>query len=342
MSDITAYRDALAEVLDLAGTHAVQILVGKAPLDPTILLATVNAAGSLPGPASRRVLDALGPHRDVLDEALGHLDLTPPSTDLDGPADELEDRFQRLLTLGTLAAHAGPQIRAELKRVLERNVVIAVCEPARVAALDDLAHFLDEALALPPGHLARPLLEAVQDAPIVAATAFEPGAFERAVDKGRQATTPYVQVTPTEVDAPANVVYLADFRIRTPSARVAQLRAAADGGAPDVPAAAWALVHETDEFCVEIAELPSTGGSTAVFLGVQTRSGSVHDLTRAGQPDGPRLEVTYEDGSRATTSAPHCTARVWTVQLGPPGPWNVTVHLGETTVRVPIRASASE
>ncbi len=323
MSDTAAYRDALVAMLDVSGAHAIEILRGEAPLDPVILLSAVNAAATLEGLPSRNVLAAVAQHPDVFEQSVEALDLAPRATDLDGPDDEREERLERLVTLGTLALYARPRLREDLRGVLDRNFVLTVCAPARMAGLEPLATFLSDTLDLAPGHLARPLLEAIRDAPLVAATAFEPRAFERVLERGRPN---------------GGVIHLDDYRLRT--TRVAQLRAAADGGAPNVPAEAWMPVFEHEEFSVEVAELTAADHATTVFLSVQTRPGSPHDLTRVGEPDGPRVTLTHADGTPAVHSAPRCSARVWTVQLGPSGPWKLVLSLRELTFEVTFHASA--
>lgn len=143
---VMAWREALRDDLRVAGPPAVQMLDGDLPLDPTALLAALQAAGLLDeatagDPELARLRDhlvhAVRRRPERVDEALRALDLDIGLA----AAEDRVDALHAVVALGGLANALPPgRARARVEDALAR-------EEAEVALLDDGDAELAEAAA---------------------------------------------------------------------------------------------------------------------------------------------------------------------------------------------------
>ncbi len=345
MSDTTDFRDAIAAKLEIAGERCIEILREEAPYDPLIVLAATSAAVAHPSlpvslaELSTRVCHAAVDRREVFVKVLEELDLSEASIDLDGPEDERVDRLDRLVNLACVATIAPADAAVGILLGLQRNEVLAVCKPEIAAPLAERAIFLGDTLDLKPRHPARTLLAAIIDASHVVRTAFRPGAFEAAVERGRTATLAALVEPALELN---NVVDLTqrraterpvEYRLKgTPSA----LAAAADSGREPPPNIQWEPLVEAHGIRVDIAEAQEPR-RVSVYVAVLASPDAKLDLTL---PNAVSLtgSAGAADGSCAHFGVLDHNPLYWRAQLGAAAGWQLTVKTAATDIVVELKA----
>lgn len=187
------YCDALRRQLDAAGEAALDMIGGRAPVDETIVLAAIDAAGLLSAetagasePLRARVTAAA--MQSPLPDALvrDHLDLSPMEWPSDEDPVDREARVHRLVALAAVQAFVSTSERWRLANAVGDAEARIVAEPERFADLSGLATFLEDQLDLPDSHAAMAFLRPLRRAATFAADPLPASLLEGALARAKQ------------------------------------------------------------------------------------------------------------------------------------------------------------
>ena len=154
-----AYRTALREELRLAGPLAMEMLWGRASIDPIVVLTAAKAAGLLPlEPGDLRAGVAAAAGLASLGEALDAVSLDLSLQD--------EEDLHALLALAGVAAVARGEPHARLEDALARAEADIATSDSQDATVATLALSLRDTLDLDDDHPAARLLELIASPPV--------------------------------------------------------------------------------------------------------------------------------------------------------------------------------
>jgi hypothetical protein len=325
------YRARLAQQLELVGPTALEMLAETTPVDPTLLMAALEAATLLSdhttptavAPLRAQVLREV--ERSSVVDRLVREHLSPAPLDWpDHDPLEREARVQELVALAGLRTLVSSSERWRLDHILDDATASFELYPESFADLAEVAIYLDDELDLAPSHTVSAFLDALRLTAVVADEPIEEAAFEAAFQAARAS----VSTSDSSTLATKWSELWAGF-----GQRVRQLVEAVEAQ----PALALAA-DGSDETAVPRERIVLWRGDGRGELNLVAAD---HELQVEwfGQPgDASPDRVELVDLVLQEVESPLLGARLWRVPKTPPNaPFKLVLSFGDDQVRVQAR-----